>query len=335
MIGNVRRIFIMLGSLCNLSCTYCIQGRLKLDNLPKDISPNIYPFLREKAELSKEKLNIMFYGGEPLLYLDKIKEIVDELSDCNVKFSMVTNGKLLDDATADYLNAHDFDVGVSYDGRLSVKNRGYDVSKNKSLLKLKHLCITGVYTGDCKLSELLADFQNIDDEYFCRNGWHIGVNIDTLMPSEKLELDFMGIAQDVAEMLSSDELPYVYKRYFQGMFRQLSGRKFSGNISSCGNGLEIVNVDLQGNLYSCHNARNSIGNIADLDRVKYLSTLVAESNNLKCYGVCKQCFVRDICRGGCKLIPKEHRELGYCELKKALYSPVIDFYNQIVLKKGR
>lgn len=336
MIGNVRKIFIMLGSLCNLSCTYCVQGKLKLDNLPKEINPAIYPFIAEKARLAKEKLIITFYGGEPLLYMDKIKEIVSALSDCNIAFSIVTNGKLLNDDVVEYLNAHDFQVGVSYDGKASAASRGYDVSTNESLPKLKHLCITGVFTGDYKISDMLADYQVIDDKHFALNGTHINVNIDTLMPTEKLELDFQSIAVDVATMLatSDKDLPYVYQRYFLGVFEQLKKRRYSGNLSSCGNGKEVLNIDLQGNLYSCHNVRNSIGNIGNLDLTKYLACLVSESNNLKCYDICKKCFVRDVCRGGCKLIAKESRVNGYCELKKALYTPIIDFYNQIVLKRG-
>ncbi len=337
MIGNTKRIFIMLGSLCNLSCTYCMQGKLKLDNLPKEINPAIYPFIAEKAGLAKEKLTITFYGGEPLLYLDKIKEIVNTLSamQCNVTYSIVTNGKLINDEVAEYLNAHDFQIGVSYDGKASVISRGYDVSTNTCLLKLKHLGLTGVFTGSYKLSDMLTDYQALDDKYFAANGWHIDVNIDTLVPTNKLELDFQNIAIDVATMLatSDDDWPYVYQKYFLGVFEQLKKRKFSGNLSSCGNGKEVLNIDLQGNLYPCHNVRNSIGNIVNLDFAKYLTCLVNDSNNLKCYDVCKKCFVRDVCRGGCKLIPKERRANGYCELKKALYTPIIDFYNQIVLKR--
>lgn len=116
---------LQLTELCNSKCRYCYEKSLKeFDNgLDKKFK---FDFSSpDKSEVDLEKLKnflikdkspvLIFYGGEPLLEIDKIIEIIDKLSDTNVKFRIQTNGKLLDSLPINCLNKID-KILVSLDG---------------------------------------------------------------------------------------------------------------------------------------------------------------------------------------------------------------------------
>ena len=105
---------IILTEKCNSECKYCYEKSMKeFDNKLKEKFKFDYSG-PEKSEVDIQKLKrflekdkepvLIFYGGEPLLEIEKIKEIIDNI-DC--KFRMQTNGKLLDKLPIEYLNKID------------------------------------------------------------------------------------------------------------------------------------------------------------------------------------------------------------------------------------
>lgn len=341
---KVNKIFVILGSACNMNCSYCVQQSTPMP-LPTSPTDSFFKFIRKAClNITPEKLNLVFFGGEPLLYFDIIQDIVTKIKDLNIEYSIITNGKLLDIDIITFLNEHNIRVSVSWDGNASNVTRGYDVVKDKlhELLHVKHLGVSGVLSGCTSVSSLLNDFQQLDDLYFAQNRKHIEVNIDDLIPTNTMGskvgvVDCNSVAEDVATIVDNvmrmETKPYVKYSYLQSMFNTLLFKPpFTGGIGKCRNGTFTLNIDLSGNLYSCHNVHQPIGSI-DGDYAKYYATIVSTSETFRNADTCLQCYVKDLCRGGCKLINKSDREAGYCELKKALFTPIIDFYNQIILTK--
>jgi len=109
----------MLGHSCNLNCKYCLQHDVVNVALGETINPNIYYFISDIARNQNQRLGLQFYGGEPLVYFDKIKEFIDGLKQNNVPnnvyFSIITNGKLINEEKIEYLNDNFSNVTISWE----------------------------------------------------------------------------------------------------------------------------------------------------------------------------------------------------------------------------
>lgn len=128
---KIDRFVIILGYGCNTFCRHCIQKYNITNNLISPCLPISYDFLDllvlwshcvpDKKRKVFEKANIVFYGGEPLLYFDKIKTIILYLKEKNFDFNKVelklfSNCLLLTDEMVDFFNKHNVFVGLSADG---------------------------------------------------------------------------------------------------------------------------------------------------------------------------------------------------------------------------
>lgn len=151
---NISTIFIMLGHECNLQCKYCLQHDVLNIILNKDFSEDILDFVMEMANNQPNNIvQIQFYGGEPLVFWDTIVKFVNGIirrgKPRNLRFSMITNGKLLDKDKVTYINDNFDNIAISWDGRNVLKTRGYDVfAENKeNIFALKRFAISGVLSA--------------------------------------------------------------------------------------------------------------------------------------------------------------------------------------------
>jgi len=106
---------IILTETCNSKCRYCYEKSLKefdnhLDKKFKfDFSApesSVVDIKKLRNFLEKDKNPVLiFYGGEPLLEIEKIEKIIDNIKDMGIKFRMQTNGKLLDQLPSEYMNS--------------------------------------------------------------------------------------------------------------------------------------------------------------------------------------------------------------------------------------
>jgi sulfatase maturation enzyme AslB (radical SAM superfamily) len=103
---------------CNFNCSYCFQGKEKTYMAPATIEKSIdffYPYLGDKVD-------IIFFGGEPLMAYDKIKQAVSLLKEKNSDqsknflFNLTTNGMLMNPEMMDFFNKHHFELMLSFDG---------------------------------------------------------------------------------------------------------------------------------------------------------------------------------------------------------------------------
>lgn len=363
---KIKQIYILVGRKCNFACKYCTQNesKTKINDLPTEINDDIFKFIEQEANNSNSPICIQIYGGEALVYFDKIRYIVNKLKDLQrsgkIYYSTMSNGSFSKEQVQ-FFNDNDLDVGISWDGH-QTKTRGHDIFKeNKdNLFSLKKFHVSGVVSSSIYPLQLINDFQDLDNQYqdFC--GKHISyfrldeVYDNNLKDKSILNIDYTRIRKEMTyvirtgiENLKKQKLndtsdkkfnrtEYVltsialdYINYIKQTINQNDTKGF-GIISPdiwgyCGNGLWVYNIDLQGNLYTCHNNNYIAGTIYD-SFWKYLSNVERDDNTRYFYNkICKKCNAFPICLGGCKHITEKARHDTYCRIRKAFYEPILNY----------
>lgn len=357
---NINNIFIMLGNSCNMNCAYCLQHPLVEHPIASTINEDIYEFIKQIQEENEHSVNLQFYGGEPLIYFDNIKAIVENTKDIKCTYSIICNGKAITQEMVDFFNEHEIPVTISWDGRAVLQTRGYDVfdplgKQRDLLLQLKYLGLSGVISSKIYPKELLEDFQSISDEYYKIHQYGIRINLDEIMDTgigrkDLVNLDYEKVYNQMAEMADDyiqfmdkkKQMSYCARQYiesFIGIIKSFylnNDGKWGRQTCMCGNGYSVLNLDLQGDLYSCHNGTDKVGTIY-YDYFKYLNNVIKSDAIIKDRIMCEKCPALFFCKGGCKLIDKETKLQGYCTLKRAISLPVIEViskYGEVLLKEG-
>lgn len=350
---KINTIFIMLGNSCNLNCVYCLQHPLVHNQIAKDINPDIYDFIRQVSdENDGYKCSIHFYGGEPLLYYNQIKEIINNTKSIpNLNYSIITNGKLLTDDIVEFFNDNNVRVAISWDGKNVLKTRHFDAFNPKSplrrrILRCNSLCLTGVISSEVYPIELLDSMQEVATQYYRLNGKCCSINLDEVFDTgfedscryiiDDLDLDriyteMTYLTNEFIEKQSNNKQVIEQSARYNYILSLVSSVKqyidhtddaLNRVTCNCGNGYSTLNMDLDGNLYSCHNTSDSIGTITD-NYFTYLRKILALDNTKHRVATrCKDCPVIGICNGGCKLVTDNVLDETYCNFKKAMYYPV-------------
>ena len=132
--NKITLMYIIPNNNCNLMCKYCFIGKLNNKN-PKKMSSDtmknaVDKFASHLKEIKAEKGEIVFYGGEPLISFDLIKECVEysKTKKYNFKYSIVSNATLITEEIADYIRDNNIGIGISIDGPKEVtdKNRIFE-----------------------------------------------------------------------------------------------------------------------------------------------------------------------------------------------------------------
>ena len=153
-----NRVCIPLGLDCNISCKYCYRdiNRLPLPSKLNDLMMRYLKFLSPEWCTA-----LVMSGGEPLLYLDKIKEIFS-IADQKIHKKIMTNGILLTEDVVRCCNDNQIEVHVSHDGAATKELRGIDIledPKKKELIKsINTLRIVGVVTN--KNCDVIANYRD-------------------------------------------------------------------------------------------------------------------------------------------------------------------------------
>lgn len=329
MLIPIQRIFLMLGSACNLQCKYCLQHDMA-DNDSKKVNAPVIDWIKKQAQYQSIPIKITFYGGEPLVYWDAIADAVEQLEG-RVIFSIITNGKLLDEEKVNFCNDHDFRVAVSYDGKHVIDTRGYDVvMDNPAILRLNHLSLSAVLSKYTYPKDFLDALEPFFDSYRHLHSSYPSLNIDTIMDfgncAELRDMDLQEVSRQMKEVMEGGKPVYEILRA-----RLLSSNIFFFNgkmeYATCGNGISVWNIDTEGNVYRCHNCGEKLGTIHD-SAASILIRAGRKDPTLENQETCKDCPVYPLCKGGCPLIDKTGRDSYYCDIKRAYYQPVMDFANR-------
>lgn len=237
-IKTKRRVLIKLGNNCNLSCSYCHASK----NLEYTYNPKIIDFIK-KEQFDK----VAFGGGEPLLYFDTIKKIIERINQKDMHYKFSTNGFLITDTIVDFCNAHNIGVQLSFDGYAT--GRCYPNDEQLSIFaKLNNKSINTV------LWSANADIEQLEIE--CREfGEKIGLELKHILPS------FMHQTAVNGENLkrADRELAKVYIQYYNRsmesyIYRFLQGHHFDrGMMMKFG---ELYNSNLYMHGTMCCNENN-------------------------------------------------------------------------------
>lgn len=346
---HINTIFLMLGNSCNFQCRYCIQHPLIHEPLKTEVSPRLFEFLINMASKNPFPIHLQFYGGEPLLYWPTIVEIVETLGSEASKFvfTTITNGKLLTADRVEWLNKHNVRVSVSWDGPHTVETRGHDVMSapetRDNFLNLNQAGISAVISSKAYPWELTEGCNELYKAYAARKGYGLRINYDEIMDTgldckDLLDMDYDRVFREMTLLCQEYEKKLHNQDHnpVAAMIVESHIQRIKNGIAKdcrftkccCVNGYSTLNVDMQGNLYYCHNGTDRYGTIEGgfwplLDKVmKWDRTREFDL-------VCRNCPVQSLCHNGCPLIEPEVREATYCKLKRAVFYPIIDFVLQL------
>jgi uncharacterized protein len=338
---------IILTEKCNLKCKYCYEKSLnEFDNkLEKKFEFDFSEPSESSVDL-KELRNflskdpepvLVFYGGEPLMKIDLIKEIIDELSDLNIKFRMQTNGMLLDHLPTKYLNK----IGkmlVSIDGGCKVndKYRGKGVYERviKNLIDARNRGYKGEFVARMTISQEDPDVYKrvkhlvklINSKIFDSIHWQLDVGFyGNDFDSKKTEEFFKKYNKSNKKLISwwfkNIKRGKVYKLYpYIGIAKPIltgENERDGGCGLRCGAGHLGYTITTSGKIVHCP-IMNSIKSF----QAGNLSSDPKKLENFDCVYDCGDCGVYDLCGGRCmywrrtKLWPKEGDELICDSIKK-------------------
>lgn len=326
---NIR---ISLGHDCNFRCKYCCQQ-------------NTIKIIKQEYSLDKlvDKLmdisgnrkisNIQFWGGEPLIYFEKIKEFHSLFIKRDISpdiFFLSTNGSLLDEYKTQWLLDNNISTTISYDG-LGQHLRGKDILEDpiifKSINKLLNSEKDIISFCPVMTNENISIIQYID---FLKNKLNMDLfNIGDVSAPIIIDKNSKKYAPSIS-MLKQYSREF-YLNLLSGNLLQLSsvyqltknfidsiGIPISYDKSACFvSSRDTITIDLQGNTLTCQNFGSSmvdesgdnhrLGDIFDID--KYEDIPLPNMTKLKNrFKKCKDCLVVGICKGGCPYSPNEYHE---------------------------
>jgi len=356
-------IVLNVNTGCNLGCTYCYKEDLKTPSRGEKMdfdtaSRSIELLLKEGAK--RDRINVVFFGGEPLSNMPLIKQVVDHAERrCaeekkTVDFSLTTNATLLKEDTVDWLNAHRFGIAISMDGpqaihdkhRLTVGGRGtYDIVAKKSRMLLARYDARPV-GARVTLTRGNTDVMAIHDHLVNDIGF--------------FEAGFAPVTsnENASFNLNGDELLEVFEQ-MKALGRQYESAAIRGENTGfsnmhqlmtdlhegtrktlpCGAGVGMLAVDKDGDLNLCHRFTGSTlpvyGNVTDGIDKKRLGGFL-ESAADRSDRACATCRIRNLCAGGCyhesyahfsdPLKPAYH----YCDIMRDWVDFGIGVYSKII-----
>lgn len=340
----------MLGNECNLSCEYCMQHDIVNDQMQHTVNKDVVKYIIDNAAQQETPIDVRFYGGEPLLFFDNIKYFVQELHDKNVVFSAISNGRLLTRDIVDFINKYNISFGISWDGKNVEETRHYDVLKEKKdlILQLNRMCLSGVISSKNYIKDFLDQLEELNKQYIKIHKYHMGHSIDEVMDicgncselsvidTDKMrkqsELMCENFKKDVQNNVA-DMFNKVPNIFIMTQMERINNIKKSPNNATCrcGNGLRVLNVDMKGDLYLCHNTHVKVGTIYDNPWTPILNTI--EHDNTKQFHAakCHDCEILEHCSNGCMLMGQDIRDRYYCDLKKAIHGPIVKLTKELLL----
>ena len=321
----IKALCLHVAHTCNLNCSYCFASQGKYHGERAVMSPAVgkraLDFLIEHSG-SRRNLEVDFFGGEPLMNFETVKELVayarerEKETGKNFRFTLTTNGVLINDDVIDFCNREMSNVVLSLDGRKEVHDR-FRVD----------------YAGNGSWEKIVPKFQKLVEMRGGKNYYMRGTfthhNPDFVKDIRKmLELGFTELsmepvvcAPDDPSALTADDIETVKQQYEElaelMLQREKEGSPFTfyhymldltggpciyKRISGCGSGTEYMAVTPWGDLYPCHQfvgeERFRLGDIWNgLDNPAVQGEFAA--CNVYAKPECRECWARLYCSGGC------------------------------------
>lgn len=323
--GVVKALCLHIAHTCNLNCSYCFasQGKYHGDRavMSFEVGKQALDFLVANSG-TRRNLEVDFFGGEPLMNFQVVKDLVayarsiEHDTGKNFRFTLTTNGMLIDDDVIDFANRECSNVVLSLDGRKEIHDR-FRVD----------------FAGNGSWEKIVPKFQKLVKErggkgYYMR-GTFTHANPDFLedikvmlsLGFNELSMEPVVAAEDDPSALTEEDLEIVMEQY-EKLAELMIQRRKEGNpftfyhymidltggpciykrISGCGSGTEYMAVTPWGDLYPCHQfvgeEKFRLGDIwKGVENTKIQDDFMA--CNVYAREECRNCWARLYCSGGC------------------------------------
>ena len=320
----LKALCMNVSHLCNMTCGYCFAGSGEYGGgglMPLETGKRAIDFLVENSG-ARKNLDVDFFGGEPLLNWSVVKEIVkyarkiEQGSGKQFRFTLTTNGRLIDDDVIEFANRQMHNVVLSLDGRPEVNDAMRKLPEGGSsyaevLPKFKKLVsargnrgyyIRGTFTRDN--TDFVRDVLHLADLGFTELSMEPVVAAEssphalTMSDLPKLCEQYQQLA---AEMLrrADSESGFTFYHY---MLDLTGGPCIHKRLAGCGVGTEYLAVTPLGELYPCHQfAGDEKFKMGDVWSGVVNRELLDEFADRSIYSQpeCKDCWARLYCSGGC------------------------------------
>ena len=323
--GVVKALCLHIAHTCNLNCSYCFASQGKYHGeralMSFEVGKRALDFLVENSH-GRTNLEVDFFGGEPLMNFEVVKQLVayarsiEKEKGKNFRFTLTTNGVLIDDDVIDFANREMSNVVLSLDGRKEVHDR-FRVD----------------YAGKGSWEKIVPKFQKLVEARGGQNYYMRGTfthhnpdflkDIQTMLDLgfDELSMEPVVCASGDPSELTMEDLPIVLAQYEElaklMMERDKQGKPFTfyhymidlaggpciyKRISGCGSGTEYMAVTPWGDLYPCHqfvgdekfklgDIWNGVSNTAIQDEFMQCNVYARKE--------CRDCWARLYCSGGC------------------------------------
>lgn len=321
----VKALCLHVAHTCNLNCSYCFAAQGKFHGeaglMSFETGKRALDFLIENSG-TRRNLEVDFFGGEPLMNFDVVKRLVayarsvEKERGKHFRFTLTTNGVLIDDDVIDFANREMSNVVLSLDGRKEVHDRyRVDYAGNGSWEKIvpkfqklvqarqgKNYYMRGTFTH--ANPDFLKDIQTMLDLGFTELSMEpvVAAHGDPAALTEADKEIVMQQYEDLARlMLQRDKegRPFTFYHY---MIDLKGGPCIYKRISGCGSGTEYMAVTPWGDLYPCHqfvgDEKFKLGNIWDGVENHAVQAEFAGCN-VYAREECRDCWARLYCSGGC------------------------------------
>ncbi len=324
--GNViKALCLHVAHSCNLNCSYCFASQGKYHGeralMSLDVGKRALDFLIENSG-TRRNLEVDFFGGEPLMNWDMIKELVayarsiEKEKGKNFRFTLTTNGVNIDDDVIEFSNREMSNVVLSLDGRKEVHDRlRVDYAGNGSYDRIVPKFKKFVEARGGKGYYMRGTFTHANPD-FTKDVFHMAD-----MGFTELSMEPVVCAPGDSAALTPEDLEIVKKEYetlaFEMLKREKEGRPFTfyhymidltggpciyKRICGCGSGTEYMAVTPWGDLYPCHqfvgeeeyklgDIWNGVTNDGLRDDFRACNAYAREE--------CKDCWAKLYCSGGC------------------------------------
>ena len=323
--GVIKALCLHVAHTCNLNCSYCFASQGKYHGeraiMSYDVGKRALDFLVENSGM-RHNLEVDFFGGEPLMNFDVVKQLVayarsiEKEKNKNFRFTLTTNGVLIDDDVIDFANKEMSNVVLSLDGRKEIHDRfRVDYAGNGSWEKIvpkfqrlvnargrKGYYMRGTFTH--ANPDFLEDIRAMLDLGFTELSMEPVVTAPD-DPSALTEADrriVMEQYEKLAELMlkrDAEGKPFTFYHY---MIDLKGGPCIYKRISGCGSGTEYMAVTPWGDLYPCHQfVGDEKFKLGDIWHGVDNTTIQNEFASCNVYAreECRDCWARLYCSGGC------------------------------------
>lgn len=321
----VKALCLHIAHDCNLACKYCFAGEGEYHGdralMSLEVGKKALDFLVKNSG-NRVNLEVDFFGGEPLMNWQVVKELVaygrslEKPHHKKFRFTLTTNGVLLNDEIMEFANREMSNLVLSIDGRKEIHDkmrphRGGQGSYDEILPKYKKAAesrnqmnyyVRGTYTHNN--TDFSEDVIHLADEGFEQ------ISVEPVV-ADKME-DYALRMEDVPKLLSEyDKLALEYIRrkkegkgfqFFHFMIDLEGGPCVAKRLSGCGSGTEYLAVTPWGDLYPCHQFVGQeeflMGNVEEGILRKDIQEKF-KACNVYAKEACRDCFAKFYCSGGC------------------------------------